>query len=163
MKTFKPSLRAAFERGLVALGAVTGFFVPLIIGSILGSDDPTGPAIFAALEIVGSLIIPVLVSFAPAVQLLFTRYTMDDEGLREEVSILSRTQRRVTWDKVTALRHRRTVLDRVLGIERLDVIAYGERGATIHLIGLRDAAALRNDVAQRMRQHADIGRLLSND
>ncbi len=163
MNTFKPSLRAAFERGLVALGAISGFFATLIVGSLLGGSGPRGPAIFAALDIMGSLVIPALVSFAPAVQLAFTRYTMDDEGLREEVSILSRTQRRVTWDKVTALRHHRTILDRVLGLERLEVIAYGERGATIRLIGLRDAAPLRNEVAQRMRSHADIGRLLAND
>ncbi len=162
--TFKPHPRAALERALMAVGGIMALFIPFFIFAVIGSDGSEGPAILVALNTFATLIIPAIIGFAPAMQVLFTRYTIDDDGVHEEVTILNKTQRRIAWEKVTALRHRRTVIDRILGIQRVDVIAYGERGATIHLIGLRDnASTIRNHVAKQMRTNVDLGRLLSND
>jgi uncharacterized membrane protein YdbT with pleckstrin-like domain len=97
------------------------------------------------------------------VQIAFTTYTFDDDGLIVRTQVLARSERRVPWEKVTALRHRRTWLDALLRIERLDVIAYGERGTTLHLVGLRDAAPLRAEVARRMRETATVEALLRSD
>ncbi len=159
----RPSLRAALERFLLALTGVSVFFAPLILGSYFGDDREPQAGIFAGLDIVFSVAIPVLVSLAPAIQLAFTRYVFDDEGIRERVQLLSKTEKRVKWEKVTALQHRRTLLDRILGIERLDVIAYGARGTTIRLVGLKEAGALRNIVGRQMRRQASVSRLFSND
>ncbi len=159
----RPSLRAAVERFLAALLGVSVFFVPVIIGLIIEGDREVEAGILGGLDVMFSIALPLLLSLAPAVQLAFTRYVFDDEGIRERVQLLSKTEKRVKWEKVTALQHRRTLLDHILGVERLDVIAYGARGATIHLVGLRDAGSLRGIVARQMRRQANVQRLFSND
>lgn len=169
----RPSLRAAVERFLTVFSALFALAVPFLIifaiRSATGTDPDVDPrpvqffGAFAVLDVLMSFIIPAVLSLAPAVQIGFTRYVFDDEGIRERVQVLARTERRVRWDKVTALHHRRTLLDRALGIERLDVVAYGERGTTLHLVGLREAAHLRGIVARQMRREATIGHLVAND
>ncbi len=159
----RPSLRAGVERFLAALAGVSVFFVPIIVGVFLGTDDGRQAGVLGGLDIVFSIAVPLAVSVTPAIRLAFTRYIFDDEGIRERVQLLSKTEKRVKWEKVTALQHRRTLLDRILGVERLDIIAYGARGATLHLVGLREAGPLRGIVARQMRQQASVRRLFSND
>jgi uncharacterized membrane protein YdbT with pleckstrin-like domain len=159
----RPSLKAGVGRFLVALSGLVVVFAPLALGVGASLDEPGLAGVLAAWQFFASIGGAVLVSLAPAVQLAFTRYVLDDEGIRERVQILSKSDKRIQWEKVTALQHRRTLLDRALRIERLDVIAYGERGATLHLVGLHDAAHLRNLVAREMRRQANVRRLLSND
>lgn len=166
----RPSLRAAAERFLVLFSVLLGIALPLIITVLVRQYldpevDPwpmyAGP--LASLQLGASILVPLLASLAPAVQIAFTRYVFDDEGIREKVQILSRSEKRVRWEKVTALLHRRTMLDRLLGIERLDIVAYGERGTTLHLVGLREARPLRALVAQQMRRQATVRHLMAND
>ncbi len=159
----RPSLRAAFERFIVALAGVSVFFVPIFIGLALGTEDRADEGIAGGLNLIFGLVVPIGASMVPAIQLAFTRYIFDDEGIRERVQLLNKTEKRVKWEKVTALQHRRTVLDKLLGVERLDVIAYGARGTTLHLVGLRDAGPLRGMVARQMRAQASVKRLFSND
>lgn len=163
----RPSLRAALGRVGVAFLVVTAFFLPFQIGTGMQAfgDDEGEPAGFwvLAFEIASNLVIPFLVSLAPALQLAFTRYILDDEGIRERVQLLSRSDKRVRWDKVTALQHRRTFVDRILQIERVDVVAYGSRGTTLHLVGLRRAPYIRGLVARQMRAQASVSGMLRND
>lgn len=164
----RPSLWAALERSVTVFGVLLALMVPAMLAVFLGVDagDPTEPdgrGVFALLDVSLTLLIPVLAALTPAVQLVFTRYVLDDEGIRENVQLLSRTERRVGWDKVTALRHRVTLMDRLFGIGRVDVVAYGERGTTIRLVGLRHAPHLRGLVARRMREAATVERLFGND
>lgn len=166
----RPSLRAAVERFLVLFSVLLGIVVPviatLLIRTYLDPDVDAWPIYggpLASLQLGMSILVPVLASLAPAVQIAFTRYVFDDEGVLEKVQILSRTEKRVRWEKVTALLHRRTLLDRVLDIERLDVVAYGERGTTLRLVGLRDARPVRALVARQMRRQATVRHLVAND
>jgi hypothetical protein len=160
----RPSLRAALERFLMALLGISMFFAPFYLLSFINIDAaPSAPGIVGLLDSITSLILPLLLSVVPAAQLLFTRYIVDDEGIRERVQLLSKTEKRVPWDKVTALHHRRTIFDWMLGIQRLDVIAYGARGTTIKLVGLTKVHELRQLVAERMRSSADVAGLLRND
>lgn len=164
----RPSLWAALERSVTVFGVLLALMVPALVAIFFGgdADDPErmqGRGIFALLDFSLTLLIPLLAALTPAVQLIFTRYILDDEGIRERVQLLSRTERRVQWDKVTALRHRVTIMDRLLGMGRVDVVAYGERGTTIRLVGLRHAPQLRGFVARRMRESASVERLFGND
>lgn len=164
----RPSLWAALGRSVTVFGVLLALMVPALLAVFLGvqTDDPTEPdgrGVFALVDFSLTLLIPVLAALTPAVQLVFTRYVLDDEGIRERVQLLSRTERRVPWEKVTALRHRVTLLDRLFGLGRVDVVAYGERGTTIRLVGLRHAPHLRGLVARRMLESASVERLFGND
>lgn len=164
----RPSLWAALERSVTVFGVLLALMVPAMLAILLGveTDDPTRPdgrGLLALLDLSLTLLIPLFAALTPAVQLVFTRYVLDDEGIRENVQLLSRTERRVPWDKVTALRHRVTLLDRLLGLGRVDVVAYGERGTTIRMVGLRHAPHLLGLVARRMREAATVERLFGND
>lgn len=162
-RTFRPSLLAALEVPVNVLVFLGFLFLPFLVGSAVVARDPLVlilpgfvvgllnffPAFFAAL--------------APAFQILFTRYTIDEDGVRVTTKFFTKRESRVSWAKITALQHRRTVVDRVCGIERLDIVAYGARGTTLHLVGLRNAAEIRNLVAQKMRAYATVEALFSND
>lgn len=158
----RPSLRAAVDVPFKFIAAIFFFFLPFQIGALF-TDRPA--LVFGALTTIQLLqFFPVLfATLVPAFQLAFTRYIIDEEGIKVKVQILQKTEHRVQWEKVTALLHRRTLIDRVLGIERLDIIAYGERGTTLKLVGLRHAAPLRDLVARRMRETASVERLFEND
>lgn len=157
-----PSMRAALD---------TPFKVILVLLLIFGPFTATGFAMGGPYELIplGGLLVlwnywPFLVfAFAPAIRLMFTRYVVDAEGIRSRTQVLSVTESRISWDKVTAIQYRRTLMDRVLGLERLSIIAYGERGATLRLVGLRNAKELRNLTAQKMREHATAEAIFSND
>ena len=163
-QVFRPRLRAAVGPSLVALLGIAAFLVPIALG-ISTQPEFEGRG-FGRLLIIWEnlewlfLLTPAL---APVVKVLTTRYVLEETGLREEVRFLNTTERRVQWEKVTALRQRRGLLDRMLGIERLDVIAYGQRGATIHLIGLTEVAPLRTHLAQKMRESATVEALFRTD
>lgn len=161
----RPSLRVALARFLMAFLSIFALATPLIISFLIegGSGSRGADALFLLFEVGFQFLFPALFAFAPAIQIIFTRYVFDEDGVRERVQILSKTEKRVQWAKVTALRHRRTLFDRLFGIERVDIIAYGERGTTLHLVGLRKAPEVRNLVSAQMRQHATMARLFQND
>lgn len=161
----RPSLWAALERGLVAFAGISIFVLPFVIAALFGVSDPgpDEPRFVVVVEVFQGLVIPLLFSFVPVVQLAFTRYIIDEEGIRERVQLVSKTDKRVRWEKVTALQHRITLMDRLFGIQRINVIAYGARGTTIRLVGLRRAPRLRRLVAKQMRVNASFDRLLTND
>ncbi|HET6399233.1 MAG TPA: PH domain-containing protein, partial [Candidatus Thermoplasmatota archaeon] len=96
-------------------------------------------------------------------RLAFTRYHLDDEGVRVRTAFLGRSERRVPWGKVTLVRHRRTLLDRLFGLSRVEIVAYGDRGAVLHLTGLRDARPVRQRAAMQMRRSASVAGLFRND
>ena len=160
----RPSLWAAFG---VALRVLL-FLIPLVVlvaipvskGASFGAPD--GPLILAFVDNI-EFVIGVLIAFAPAVKIAFTRYTLDAEGIRVRSQVLQKQEQRVPWEKVTALRHRRSLLDRLVGLGRLDVVAYGERGTVLKLVGLRDDGALRDLVARRMRESASVEALFRGD
>ncbi len=162
----RPSLWAALERSVKVLAGLLAFIIPATLAALGLTAETPGPeagGLLGAVNLWLTIAVPLGAAVAPAIQLAFTRYVLDDEGVRERVQLLSKTERRVPWEKVTALRHRHTILDRVFGIGRVEVVAYGERGATIHLLGLRHPDHLRGLVARRMRASASVDRLLGND
>ncbi len=158
MMEIAPDPRAVVERFFQAFIGIALFFVPFGTAGAVQQEEP----ILALVGFANQLVVPAVVATIPAIRLLFTRYIIEEDGMRERVQILNRTERRIGWDKVTLLRQRRTFFDWLLRIERLDVIAYGERGATIHLLGLR-GSALRDHLAREMRRHASVQGLLQND
>jgi membrane protein YdbS with pleckstrin-like domain len=159
-----PSMRAAMDVPLKVL-----FVLLLLFGPFTATGILFGPPLEPGREPLSTLFRiyqfwPLLIFvFAPAVRLRFTRYVVDAEGIRTRTQLLSITEERISWDKVTAIRYQRTLFDRLLGLERLSVIAYGERGATIRLVGLRDAKELRKLTAQKMREHATAETIFSSD
>jgi membrane protein YdbS with pleckstrin-like domain len=158
----RPSLRAALDVPFKVIGVLLFLTLPFgTTGAILGGPQlflPFVPFVFL-LQIAPAL----LITFAPAIRLVYTRYIIDQDGIRVRSQVLSATESRVPWEKVTAIEHRRTFFDRLLGIERLHVIAYGVRGTTLRLIGLRNARQLRDLTARKMREHATAETIFSND
>jgi uncharacterized membrane protein YdbT with pleckstrin-like domain len=159
----RPSLRAAVAVPFQFLGALAFATVFLLIILPGEAREPGAIAAFLLAEQLIGVLAVVAVSLAPLVRLAFTRYVFTDEALIVRTQVLSKTEQRVEWNKVTALWHRRTLTDRLLGIERIDVIAYGIRGATLRLVGLREAAPWRNLVARKMRASATVESLFAND
>lgn len=161
----KPSLLAALDAVAKVAGAILALGISVALPIFLsegGVEGAVGAFILAAIG--GPFVLPAIIAaMVPAVRLAFTTYILDEEGIRVQTQILEKTEKRVQWEKVTAVGHRRTIVDRALGIERVDVIAYGMRGATIHLVGLRDAPALRDMVSRRMRETASVAALTHND
>lgn len=159
----RPSLWAALDVPFKALGTLAAFLLPAVVtGGFVAGDPFAALSLFVILELV-QVVPAFLLAFAPAVRILFTRYSIDDEGVRVTTQVLARQDARVAWEKVTAIRHRVTLIDRLFGIQRVDIIAYGERGTTLRLVGLRDAKRVRDLAAAKMRQHASLGALLSGD
>lgn len=161
----RPSLWAILQRLVEVFLALLPLAVSLAVALLAqGGGDLArdGPLLILLLENLQFALV-LLVAFAPAVQVAFTRYTFDAEGIRVRTQVLQKSDHRVPWEKVTALRHRRTLLDRLLGLGRLDVIAYGEKGTVLRLVGLRDDGALRDLVARRMRETASVAALVGND
>ncbi|MGB1586520.1 MAG: PH domain-containing protein [Thermoplasmatota archaeon] len=163
---FRPSLRAAIGPSLLAVLGIGLLLVPAFMGLAQQDDVETGLGALDVLLILSQnsqYLFALAPALAPAINVLTTRYVLAGDGIRLRKQFLSKEEHKVTWEKVTALRHKRSLLDRLLGIERLDVIAYGERGATLHLVGLRDAAPLRDHVGVRMRQSATVDALFRSD
>lgn len=156
----RPRLRAALPSALAAVAGLMVLGIPIVLG--IESSERAEPWWLLLFNNAQTLLV-FTPAVAPFIKVFTTRYIIEEGGIREEVRFLSSTQRRVTWEKVTALRQRRGPFERLLGIERLDVIAYGERGATIHLIGLRDAASLRNRFAKEMRDASSVDSLFRAD
>lgn len=163
---FRPSLLAAVGPSMLAVLGIGLLLVPAFFGVAQqeGFDTGVGPLdVFLFLSQNAQYLFALAPALAPVVQVFTTRYVLTGDGIRQRRQFLSKEEHKVSWEKVTALKHRRTVMDRLLGIERLDVIAYGERGATLHLVGLRDAAPLRDHVGLRMRQSASVDALFRAD
>lgn len=158
----RPSLLAALETVGKVLGAVAAFVLPVLVPAIILGEAVAAGALFAFTQTV-SLYPALIAALFPAINLAFTRYDVDEDGIRIRTQFLQKTEKRVSWEKITAVRHRRTVLDVATGLERLDVVAYGERGATLHLVGLRNAAPVRDLIAQRMLESASVDALLRGD
>jgi uncharacterized membrane protein YdbT with pleckstrin-like domain len=158
----RPSLLAALDTVVKVAGVLFFFTAPLLVPALFNGGPISLTAAFVGLQGT-NLYIAVLFAFLPAVRLAFTRYELDEEGIRVTTQILARSEKRVPWEKVTALRHRRTVVDLLVGIERIDVVAYGERGATLHLVGLRGARTIRDQVAVQMRRSATAESLFRSD
>lgn len=163
---FRPALRAAIGPSLLAILGIGLLLVPAFMGLARQDDVETGVGaldIFLLLSQNSQYLFALAPALAPLVTVLTTRYVLAGDGIRLRRQFLSKEEHKVSWEKVTALRHKRSVLDRILGIERLDVIAYGERGATLHLVGLPDAAPLRDHVGRRMRDSATVEALFRAD
>ncbi len=158
----RPSLLAAVDTVTKVLGIVAAFLLPVLIPALIAGEFAAALGTFAFVETI-SLYPALVAAFWPAVNLAFTRYQVEEDGLRVRTQFLQKKEQRVPWEKVTAVRHRRTALDVLTGLERIDVIAYGERGATMHLVGLRDAGPIRDRIARRMRDSATVEALFRSD
>ncbi len=165
MQVIQPSLRAAIDFPVKLLGTLAVFFMPFIIESIFLSDGKLAIAALLTAGVLTNFVWVLAILAWPVVQLAFTRYDVDEDGIRIRMQIFSKSEQRVSWEKVTSLYTRRGIVDRVLGIEKLDVVAYGEKGTTFHLIGLRRQQAnwLRNEASRRMREAATVESLFHND
>lgn len=162
--TLKPSLRAAASTFAKVVGVLAlAFAVPVLVAWVSGSGADVLASILAAQFGFAAALPAALTLLVPALRLAATRYDLDLEGVRVRSSIIARSDQRVPWEKVTLLVHRRTLVDRLLGIETLTVVAYGLRGATLQLVGLRDAAVVRDFAARRMRASASVASLFAND
>lgn len=166
----RPSLRAATGQMLTVIAYLVMLGIPsLVVGRLAAGNLDLSPEalvglLLAAVGLALAGLYPILIAVvAPFLQLGFTRYVLDQDGIHVRTRILASKEQRVPWEKVTSVTHRRSVFDSVLGIERLDVVAYGARGTTLHLVGLRNAASLRNLVALRMRQSASFESFLRRD
>lgn len=159
---FRPSLWAAVDVAAKIMGTVAGFAASILVPAAINGQPVGAAALFLGANAIG-LYPAIAAAFLPAVQLAFTRYHLDDEGIVTRTQVLSKSEKRIPWEKITALRHRRTLLDVVFRLERVDVVAYGERGATIHLVGLKDARRIRDRVASEMRATASVESLFRGD
>ena len=164
----RPSLWAGVEAVGRLLATLLPVLLPFLLSFVLGRffgdgevdvDDPLVVVLFDRAELFVGLLLVVV----PVVRVAFTRYVVDADGLRVTSTLLQRSDQRVPWEKVTAIRHRRSLLGALVGVETIEVVAYGKRGATLRLEGLRDAAALRALVARRMRETATVAALVRND
>ncbi len=158
----RPSMRAAVDQGVKVLGLFATLLVPVAIG-LLAQGRPAAAIATLIAGQVTSLYPAMIAAALPALRLYFTRYAIDDDGVRVTTNLLAKSDQRIPWEKVTAIRHRRTVLDAILGITRVDVIAYGRRGATLHLVGLQDGRGVRQEVARRMRSACSVDALTGRD
>jgi uncharacterized membrane protein YdbT with pleckstrin-like domain len=158
----RPSLWAGLEAVAHLLAQLApvllSFLIPYVVFGVVERDAT--PFLFLENLDLG---FGLLLALGPAVRVAFTRYTLDDEGIRVRSTFLSKSDQHVAWEKITALRHRRTVLGWLVGIETLEVVAYGKKGTSLRLVGLRDAALLRDQVARRMRSTASVAALFRND
>jgi uncharacterized membrane protein YdbT with pleckstrin-like domain len=160
----KPSLLAAASVFLKVVAVIVLALATPALAAILAGQGAGILATFLALQFAAAGILPLIASIVvPAIRLAFTRYELDEEGVRVHSSVIARSDQRVPWDKVTLLVQSRSLTDRLLGIERLTVIAYGIRGATLSLVGLRDAGPLRDFAAKKMRESASVASLFAND
>lgn len=162
-----PSLRAAADLPLRIGSAIIGLVAPFAIFALLDAAREGEPVelwtVLVAAALTPEILIALGAAFVPAIRLAFTRYIFHEDGITVQTRVLAATEQRVPWAKVTALQHRRTFIDRILGIERLDVVAYGIKGTTVHLVGLRPAAPLRDLISSRMRETASVQSLFAND
>jgi uncharacterized membrane protein YdbT with pleckstrin-like domain len=162
--SLKPSLLAAASTFARIVGVVAlAFAVPLLVAWISGHGGSALAAIVAAQFGMAAVFPAAVTLLVPAIRLAATRYDLDAEGVRVRSSVLARSDQLVPWDKVTLLVHQRSIVERILGIESLTVVAYGVRGATLNLVGLHDAAPVRDYAAARMRDSASVAALFAND
>lgn len=163
-RVIRPSLWAALEAAGRLVGQLLPILVPLATSIFFGFDPGAGSrpfflALYERVEFYAAFFLLVV----PLARVALTRYVVDGDGLRVSSSLLQRSDQRVPWDKVTALRHKRSLIGALVGIETLEVVAYGRKGTTLRLVGLRDAAELRSLVARRMRETASVTALVRND
>lgn len=148
----RPSLWAMLEAFGKWLSAVAGILLVISVPALVEgfrSEDAWFLVIMENMQIGVSLLVPLV----PAVRVAFTTYSFDERGVRVRSQVLATLDHRIPWDKVTAVRQRRTLVDRIVGTTRIEVIAYGVRGATLRLVGLHDGKAVRDLVARTMREH----------
>lgn len=159
----KPSLWAAastFARVAGYLGLA--LLAPILAAIFLGRSSALAAIVLAEFSLIA--VLPAAAALlVPAIRLAFTRYHLDAEGVRVHSDLISRNDQRVPWEKVTVLHQRRSLVDRIAGIDTLDVVAYGARGTTLHLVGLRDITTVRQFAAQKMRDSASVEALFRND
>lgn len=159
----QPSLIAAIELAVRIFGSI---FVLIATGLIIyvaqGGDVRVGLA--SAVAANGqAILITIIFSGAPIVNLIVTRYRIDEDGVMMQSQLFQKTEQRVGWEKVTALEERRGLLGTIFGFSELVVVAYGSRGAKIHVRGVRDVAALRERLAEKMAEAVSIPAILQSD
>jgi len=165
----RPSLRAAVGNVLQVAFYLTMIFVgPLLLVSLFSAEalpeEPPLPFLAAIFLGVWAEVIPLVLGVGVAfLRIGLTRYVLDKDGIHVRSQVLSAKEERVPWEKVTAVLQKRTIFDSLLRIERVHVVAYGRAGRTLHLVGLRDAAPLRNLVASRMLQSSSVESLRRRD
>lgn len=159
----RPSLWAAastFARVAGYLGLA--LLAPVMVAIFAGRSSALAAIILAEFSLLA--VLPAAAALlVPAIRLAFTKYHLDDDGVRVHSDLISRNDQRVPWEKVTVLQQRRSLVDRLAGIDNLHVVAYGARGTTLHLVGLRNVKPVRDFAAQRMRESASVESLLRND
>lgn len=169
----RPSLWvAAGQVGKFLLGLAAAL-VPVFIGLVTVEDDPAGRSVEGlwgrlielgrVADEISQVAFAAVGLFLPAVRLIFTRYSIGPDDVRVKHQLLGRSEQRVDWKKVTALRYRRTLFDRLVRTERLDIVAYGKRGTTLRLLGLRKDSGIRDFASRKMRETASVEALFEND
>jgi uncharacterized membrane protein YdbT with pleckstrin-like domain len=159
----RPSLWAAastFARVASYLGI--SLLAPVLVAVFLGRSALIASFLLAELSLAAVLPASIFI-LIPAVRLAFTKYSLDEDGVRVHSDLVSRNDQRVPWEKVTVLQQHRSIVDRLAGIENLDVVAYGARGTTLRLVGLRDVDAVRRLASRRMREAASVEALFRSD
>lgn len=162
MTTIKPNLLASVDTIVKVLGVFAFFALPAVLAAILSGSPLLVGALFLNAQAI-SLIPAIGGAFLPAIRLLFTTYTLSDEGIQTRMDLLGQQTVRVRWEKVTSVEHHCTIVDRILGLERITVSAYGERGTTLHLIGLRQAGWIRDLASEKMAKSPNFSSLLADE
>lgn len=178
---FDAAIRFLLQFGLPLLVPILFYalvILPLVpnpprLGVFTGSGPSPRNPLFWLLESGADLSFGLLALAVPVVRLFFTRYSIGPDDVRVRHQVLEKHEQRIDLQKITALRYRRTLLDKAFGLERLEIVSYGRRGSvqregsplstTLRLVGLRKGSGVGAMLARKMRETASVSSLFEND
>lgn len=102
-------------------------------------------------------------AYARVRAVFFTAYTLTDHRLLASSSLFTRETTSVPLDQVSAIEQRRGPIDALLGLDTLVVSAYGERGTSVAIPGLREVDRLRSELSKAAVATASPRWLLRGD
>jgi putative membrane protein len=154
-------LTAVVRGALLAVAAVLG-----LLGSVF-SGDTWGdvPAVVAlGIALVGGLVLGMVVGFAGW---LFTRYVIDGTELRIDSGVVTKSSRRIPYERIQSVDIAEPLVARVLGLAELRIEMAGGKDSrtSLRFLKLADARALRrvllsrahgDDVEQASDEHRSI-------
>lgn len=165
----RPSVRLLWGEVLQAVAVVgitllAPFAFYTAVRSLTGQEDPE----FAAATFGAGAVGFELLYLAPRIvrawiHVAFTEYVLTTNRIYSRTEFLSTDLRVVPYERVTMLLVRRNLMERVLGIARVHVRAYGDVEQQIRLRGLRDPWPLFRVAREGLRTHNTADAIVRSD
>jgi uncharacterized membrane protein YdbT with pleckstrin-like domain len=145
----------------IEFGIAFGFYAYAVE---VGSSELRGLALYALGPFIGlGLLFTAQRLIKTALEIYYTEYVITDRRTYSVTAIISRNLTSVPFEKVTNIGVRRNLFERIIHVDRVNLVAYGMKGTQIQMRGVEDTADVFRRLQHLTRAECSAENLLRAD